>query len=228
MHKITVRLHRQHDMDLIALCKTNGYQFGRELKRVLVAYANEEMYEPKTVDVVKFEATYVPTSLMFRVSLDERNEKEAKAIQLLTGIKNGYRNSFLKALFRSSMTFLPLVAFSKDNGFVMKRSGLDEFQKARIDGRKARQDAAEERNTPAANTKVETTPVTKSFESDNTHTEPTVTDNIATGNNAAKEDDEWRHDTTLTSPIPNSLESDNNDEDDDFSTLFNQMSALAH
>lgn len=121
MANITLRLHRQHDMDLIALYRTDDYKFARELKKVLVSYANGEVYEPKTLDATKFNEAYVPTSVTFHISLNEAKEEEKQALILLSGVKYGYRNSFLKALFRSSITYLPLVAFAKDSGFITKR-----------------------------------------------------------------------------------------------------------
>lgn len=121
MATITIRLHRQHDMDLISLYKNKTYHIAKEMKRVLVAYAANETYLPASADAAKFLDGYIPTSIVVHITLSEKNKAEAQALELLKHVKMGYRCSFIKAVFRSACAYLPLLAYSASSGFVMAR-----------------------------------------------------------------------------------------------------------
>lgn len=116
----TFRLHRQHDMDLIALYRNKDFNFTKELKAILIAYANNYPYTPPPFED-EFTEGYVGCSITFHISLSPKKAEEKKVLDLLNDIKYGYGNSFIKALFRSYMPLLPLSAFSKNNGFVTSR-----------------------------------------------------------------------------------------------------------
>lgn len=118
--QIPIRLHRQHDMDLICLYRIKSFHLGRELKRSLVSYANESPYEVEMPQQDPEEG-YVPTSSLLHIVLDDEKPEEAEAIKLLDDIKNGYRCSFIKSVFRGKAPYLPLIAFANGNGFVMKK-----------------------------------------------------------------------------------------------------------
>lgn len=116
----TFRLHRQHDMDLIILYRDKNFNFTRELKKALIAYANDLPYTPPPFEDT-LTAGYVGTSVTFHISLSPTDEKQKKVLDLLSDIRYGYGNSFVKALFRSYLPVLPLSAFSKNNGIVTSR-----------------------------------------------------------------------------------------------------------
>ena len=121
--KVTIRVHRQHDMDLMSIHRNKAYHLAREMKRALVAYANNEDYTAPEVNFENEIDGYVPTSVVLHISLDEKKEADQKAIALLDHIRKGYRCSFIKALFRSSCLYLPLLAYADNSGFKMKRPG---------------------------------------------------------------------------------------------------------
>lgn len=117
--KVTIRIHRQHDMDLMSIYRNKSYHLAKEFKKALVAYATGSHYTPPEVDFENEITGYVPTSAVLHVNLSEANEADRKAIELLSHIKHGYRCSFIKAVFRSSCVYLPLLAYSDESGFVM-------------------------------------------------------------------------------------------------------------
>lgn len=117
----TFRLHRQHDMDLIALYRSEDFNFTKELKKALIAYANDLPYTPPPFEDT-FAAGYVGTSVTFHISLSPTNAEQKKVLDLLGDIKYGYGNSFVKALFRSYLPVLPLSAYSKNNGLSTSRN----------------------------------------------------------------------------------------------------------
>ena len=122
--RVTVRIHRQHDMDLMSIYRNKAYHIAKEFKKTLVAYANGKIYVPPEIDFDNEIEGYVPTSAMIHINLSETNEADAAAIELLKHIKNGYRCSFIKAVFRSSCVYLPLLAYSDDSGFVMAKERI--------------------------------------------------------------------------------------------------------
>lgn len=117
----TFRLHRQHDMDLIALYRSEDFNFTKELKKALIAYANDLPYTPPPFEDT-FAAGYVGTSVTFHISFSPTNAEQKKVLDLLGDIKYGYGNSFVKALFRSYLPVLPLSAYSKNNGLSTSRN----------------------------------------------------------------------------------------------------------
>lgn len=117
----TFRLHRQHDMDLIALYRSEDFNFTKELKKALIAYANDLPYTPPPFEDT-FAAGYIGTSVTFHISLSPTNAEQKKVLDLLGDVKYGYGNSFVKALFRSYLPVLPLSAYSKNNGLSTSRN----------------------------------------------------------------------------------------------------------
>lgn len=121
MAKITIRIHRQHDMDLMSIYRNKSYHIAKEIKKALIAYATDAVYVPPEVDANNEIDGYVPTSVIVHITLSEKKDDERKALELLSHIKRGYRCSFIKAVFRSFLPYLPLLAYSDDSGFVMAK-----------------------------------------------------------------------------------------------------------
>lgn len=118
-----VRLHRQHDMDLISLYRIDSSYFQTELKKTLIAYVknNAVTYKIARPDG-EIRTGYVPKSVQFNIRLSEKKEDEARVIRFLDSIKSGQRNAFLKALFRSSLEFIPLSSYQIGDGLLMTKS----------------------------------------------------------------------------------------------------------
>lgn len=118
---VSIRIYRQHDMDLVTLACDKDFCLGREMKRVLLSAANETAFVPKEIPDISFTEGYVPRLIRVQFSLNPKNPKEAKAFQLLSKIKRGYRCSFLKALFRNQYLTLPLSEYFVTSGFVLRK-----------------------------------------------------------------------------------------------------------
>ena len=120
---VTVRVYRQHDMDLMTLAFDKSFHLGREMKRALVAVANKESYNGTTSDYLGTDTSgYVPKSIREQISLNPADPREKRAIDLLSEIKHGYRCSFIKALFRQSVLFTPLVGYTISSNFAMRHN----------------------------------------------------------------------------------------------------------
>ena len=120
---VTVRVYRQHDMDLMTLAFDKSFHLGREMKRALVAVANKEAYNGTTSDYLGTDTSgYVPKSIREQISLNPADPREKRAIDLLSEIKHGYRCSFIKALFRQSVLFTPLVGYTISSNFAMRHN----------------------------------------------------------------------------------------------------------
>ena len=94
---ITLRLYRQHDLDLITLYRHPSFSLSNAIKKALCAYVrNESFYieQPVPYDMGKEK---VPKIVQIHIQLpDEDND----AIEWIKGIKEGYRNSVLKNVVR--------------------------------------------------------------------------------------------------------------------------------
>ncbi len=148
--KLKVRLYRQHDLDLIALKKTEGYQLGREMKRCLISYAKGELYVPPDIKFEEQENLYVEKCCQMNIKLSPQHPEEFSVIMLLNSIRPGYRCSFIKALFRNCATCLPLMAYADGNGYVTTRGDSDAKVAMAILSRKPKPKAEtrEEPDTP--------------------------------------------------------------------------------
>lgn len=118
---ISIRIYRQHDMDLVTLACDKDFGLGREMKRVLLSAANETPLVPKEIPDISFTEGYVPRMIRVQFSLSPKKPEEAKAFQLLSKVKRGYRCSFLKALFRNQYMTLPLSEYLITSGFVLRK-----------------------------------------------------------------------------------------------------------
>lgn len=117
----TVRIYRQHDLDLYYLGLSKSFHLGREMKRALVAYANDSVYTPP--DIPKsVDDSVVRTSMLLILYFDPQKPEEKKVLDLLHDVKYGYGCPFIKALFRSSMPAVPLSSYFSDNGLQMSNA----------------------------------------------------------------------------------------------------------
>lgn len=131
---VTVRVYRQHDMDLMTLAFDKSFHLGREMKRALVAVANKESYNGTTSDYLGTDTSgYVPKSIREQISLNPADPREKRAIDLLSEIKHGYRCSFIKALFRQSVLFTPLVGYTTSSNFAMRHNALAPVEAAPVE-----------------------------------------------------------------------------------------------
>ena len=126
--QVTIRLYRQHDMDLIHIYRLDGFRFANEMKKVLVSYANGTIYTPDFPETIP-ESGYVPKYHQTHFLLNDKDPKQKEAIDLLLHLKKGLRNSFLKALFRSCLAYLPLESFLDGDGMIMRHATYADIDK---------------------------------------------------------------------------------------------------
>ncbi len=118
---VTIRLYRQHDMDLISLYNMKDFKFLKKMKSALIAYSKKEDY-PINIPSFRVVPGYIKYITVMHIKLDEK--KDAEAIKVLTSMKPGLRNSFLKAMFRNYLTNIPLTSYeNNDDGLIfLKRT----------------------------------------------------------------------------------------------------------
>lgn len=126
MPDITVRLHRQHDLDLIHLYRVPGFPFQKKMKEALLSFCNGKAVQ---IDVPPEEPKrgYVPSCVRIHFSLNAKNPEEKEALSVLNEVKYGYRNSFLKAIFRSCLSYIPVDSFAEGDGLRMKKRSVLEM-----------------------------------------------------------------------------------------------------
>ena len=143
----TLRLHRQHDLDLITLYRVRGFSFSKEVRNILIAYVNRETYEAPEIDYENVDLGYLPTTIQYHLSLDPKKPEEKAVLDMLHDeIKYGYVNSFIKALVRAYIPYISLMGYGSSNGFVTRRitagdigTKMREAQRMERDSEKAKE-----------------------------------------------------------------------------------------
>ena len=128
--QVTVRLYRQHDMDLVGLYRTKDFKFQMHMKNALRAYAQNKTYRiehPGDEDIRK---GYVPKIVQIHIYLNPG--KDGDSISMLKTIRTGYRGAFLKALFRKYLNdeFLDAYKDRKDLIFNAEEDSLEPKENA--------------------------------------------------------------------------------------------------
>lgn len=102
--RVTIRLYKRYDYDLIALRLTKSIPLNALFKQTLIAYIKGECF---SIKIPQNLASNIPDDLPpQRVDfiLSESNEYEKKAIKLLNSIREKKRNDFLKTLLRGYLS----------------------------------------------------------------------------------------------------------------------------
>lgn len=119
----TIRLHRQHDMDLISLYRVKGFNFTHEMKSALRACANGTDYKIR-VPKQDYRPGYIKRSIHLHISLDPKRDEDI--IGLLGDVRQGQGNAFMKAVFRNCLEYIPFRAYGKGSGFAMSIGEIDD------------------------------------------------------------------------------------------------------
>ena len=96
--KISIRLYRDHDIDLVTLYKNPDFGFQKALKRALKAHVNNRpfvIFPPVSVDVTHKDFKYV-----YQLFLNFDEEDDADIIEWLSNVKYRKRNEAIKSLLR--------------------------------------------------------------------------------------------------------------------------------
>lgn len=100
----TVRLSWRHDLDLIALAKHPDFEFAKYMKMSLIAFARGDkgFFISPPERQVQYQEQLDNTTIHFRLSSD----KEADVIEMIHNMREGYRNSAMKNIFRSFLKYV--------------------------------------------------------------------------------------------------------------------------
>lgn len=95
--KVSIRLYRRHDMDLIAIHKNPNANFHKMVMTALSCYANHTPYLVSAPEPDKDKKDY---KVIYQLFLNFDEKKDAKVIKLLQGVKPKYRTAFIKSVIR--------------------------------------------------------------------------------------------------------------------------------
>lgn len=118
--KATMRLYKQHDLDLISLYKNPEFSLEDVLITSLRAYLKQEpvcFYVP-TLFPMDLEVT--PRIVMLHINLDD--DKDADIIDFIEKIREKYRNSFFKNIIRGSIVNCNFYPYMTDKENIKKSS----------------------------------------------------------------------------------------------------------
>ena len=111
--RIKVRIYNPYDLDIIALSEAKGFSVANAMKQTLIYYAAGKRYlvEIPALTEVLDDDRYVKG---FYIELDDK--EDARAVEFIKSIPAGYRNAFLKNIFRASFEVSPMSLYMGPGG----------------------------------------------------------------------------------------------------------------
>lgn len=97
--RVTIRLYRRHDIDLIALKCANGFSMNQMIRESLLAYLNGKS---SSIDypAIEIPMSNLPQMTQLHLILDLDYQDDARIYKYISSIQPGYRNSIVKQLIR--------------------------------------------------------------------------------------------------------------------------------
>lgn len=125
---VTLRLYRQHDLDLITLYKHPNFSLPNAMKTALCAYVRNEKFFIKQPQPYELGKEKISKIVQMHIQLSYSTEQDV--IDWLKNIKEGYRNSVLKNVIRSYMAGPCVYSYVNDaeNGITQAGSVIDNFE----------------------------------------------------------------------------------------------------
>ena len=111
--RVKIRVYNPYDLDIIALSEAPNFSVPNAMKQTLKYYAAGKRFLveiPALTEQLKNE-NYAKG---FYVELDD--EKDADAIALVKSVPEGWRNAFMKSIFRASFEVSPMSLFLGEGG----------------------------------------------------------------------------------------------------------------
>lgn len=99
---VTLRLYRQHDLDLITLYRHPSFSLANAIKRSLFAYVRKEQLTIKQPEPYQISNDKISKTVQMHIYLDTEIDKDI--ITWLKKTKEGYRNSVLKNIIRGYLS----------------------------------------------------------------------------------------------------------------------------
>lgn len=98
--RVTIRLYKRHDLDLLALYFVENYDFKENFKKVIKGYIKGKPVKNQIPQSDNMKNVYsLPSKISFHIQLKEDDQDIMDFIQSIT---RGRRNSMLKNIFRNS------------------------------------------------------------------------------------------------------------------------------
>lgn len=111
IRRVTIRLHKRHDLDLITFMDTHQMDFKKAVYCALTAFAKGEVFIIKIPPRLE-QPLHAKNTYMFTLRLNRNTD--AAVIQMIEDIENGYKNCFIKNLLRLYLCTPISVEFLKD------------------------------------------------------------------------------------------------------------------
>lgn len=113
--KVTMRLYKRHDLDLLYLYNTPGFPFQKNLKKVICDYVRSGGVISEDKKIVPPENYKNVTSRLTQLHINLSEEEDSDVINWLNQFSNGYKNSLLKNIYRGYLSYPVLGPYYKDN-----------------------------------------------------------------------------------------------------------------
>ena len=110
--KITIRIYRSHDFDLMALCQAESVAFAQAVKQAIIAYYCGEQFHYEVRKTRPVDPKTMPLVMTFTLDISDFDEPGIE--RWLSGISKGSRNCCFKAIFRHYLAD-PCMAFFRED-----------------------------------------------------------------------------------------------------------------
>ncbi len=99
--KLTIRIYKRHDLDLLYLYKQESdFNFKETLKTTLKGYVNGKPVKNEIPVGECNSVSSLPTSVQMHIMLDPKTDQDI--LNWIKGITRGRRNNIIKNVFRNS------------------------------------------------------------------------------------------------------------------------------
>ena len=110
---ITLRLYRQHDLDLITLYRHPSFSLPAAIKKALKAYVKKEQFAIKQPPTYELPKEKISKIVQMHISLKE--DEDSDIIEWIKDIKEGFRNSVLKNIIRGYLMGPYIFSYQKSS-----------------------------------------------------------------------------------------------------------------
>ena len=98
--RVTIRLYKRHDLDLLALYFVDDYNFTEEFKKAIRGYIHGKPMKNRIPHMENMKNVYsMPSKVSFHIQL---KDDDKDILDFIRSITRGRRNNMLKNIFRNS------------------------------------------------------------------------------------------------------------------------------
>lgn len=128
--KLTMRLYKRHDADLLCLYKQTNYSLQKAIKQATLAYLNHSDDRVGYPDVYTSLAD-LPSTAQFHLYLSAENEDDMRIVNFVSSIPAGFKNSLLKNITRYYLA-QPVALTIKDKKIQLESEGDLPFGRSEV------------------------------------------------------------------------------------------------